>query len=265
MAIALVLSGATGRMGRTLEQILAGSSAFRIVGGIVAPFDLPSESRPENSPPLVLPEDAADVLAQADAVLDFSVPGQLLTLLQQHGDLLAGRALVVGTTALDDDVLLALDGAARRGPVVRSANFSVGVNLLLALVERAAGVLGPDLFDVEIVELHHRQKRDSPSGTAIALGELIAAVRNSQFGLVRRDGRSGMTKERPPDEIGVHSLRGGDSAGEHRILFLGNSERIELMHQANDRSIFAHGALLAVRWAVGREAGHYSMRDVLGA
>lgn len=264
MSTAVAISGATGRMGRTLQRIIANSPDFHVIGGIAAERHLPAGPSPDGSPPLVAPEEAGPILMDAEAIVDFSAGSQLLQLLDQFGECVAGRALVVGTTALTDEVLLALRRASQCAPLVQSANFSPGINLLLALVERAAALLESDDFDAEIVEAHHGMKVDAPSGTAIALGEAISAGRQVDLTKVRRDGRSGLTGERPDGQIGFHSIRGGDLAGEHRVMFLGEAERLEMAHQTSDRRVFAHGALLAVKWAVSREPGWYSMRDVLG-
>ena len=156
-----------------------------------------------------------------------------------------------------------LERAAERGAVLQAANFSVGVNLLLALAERAAAVLGDD-YDVEIVEAHHRRKADAPSGTALALGESVAAGRGVKLGEVRVDGRSGRPGERARGEIGFHALRGGEIVGEHEVAFIGAKERVTLGHVASDRALFAEGALRAARWIAGKPAGRYTMADVLG-
>jgi 4-hydroxy-tetrahydrodipicolinate reductase len=183
---------------------------------------------------------------------------------ERHAAALDGRALVVGTTGLDDDTVKQLDALARRTAVLVAANFSVGVNLLLGLAEQAARVLPAATYDVEIVETHHGRKLDAPSGTALALGEAVARGRSVELAGVRRDGRSGTTGERPRGEIAFHALRGGSVAGEHHLHFLGQRERIELAHHAEDRALFAEGALVAARWITGRAPGRYTMGDVLG-
>jgi len=206
---------------------------------------------------------APEILRRANVVIDFSAPPLLSTLLDEHRDSLAGRALVVGTTGLDANLLEALESFATVSPVLRSANFSVGVNLLLALAEQAARVLG-DKYDAEIVETHHRRKTDAPSGTALELGRAVARGLGTDLEQVRRDGRAGHTGERPRGEIGLHAVRGGDVVGEHRVLLLGERERIELGHVAADRALFAEGALRAARWLAGRDPGSYTMHQVLG-
>ncbi|HUE96775.1 MAG TPA: 4-hydroxy-tetrahydrodipicolinate reductase [Longimicrobiaceae bacterium] len=259
-ATRIILSGATGRMGRTVAGLAAGDPSFAVVGGI----DRDSADRSPGDPlELVSPTGAASLLEGSDAVIDFSAPEFLTQLLEANGDALRGVALVVGTTGLGDDEERLLNGVAERSPVLTAANFSVGVNLLLSLVESAARALGPE-YDIEIVETHHRRKEDAPSGTALALGESIARGRGQSLGPVRRDGRTGRPGARPEGEIGFHSLRGGDIIGDHQVHFIGEVERLELTHRASDRALFAAGALRAVRWLAGREPGRYSMRDVLG-
>lgn len=233
-------------MGQTLTRLIADSHDFELVGGI----DRDSKN--------------VELLSRADVVIDFSAVPALASLLNQHGQRLAGRALVVGTTGLTPEVQRLLAEAARKSAVLVSANFSVGVNLMLNLVAAAARVLSADHFDVEIVEAHHRRKVDAPSGTALALGQAIADARGAALADLRRDGRSGQTGERPHGEIGFHALRGGDIVGEHRVAFVGARERIEIAHAAQDRALFAEGALVAARWMAGKPAGSYSMKDVLG-
>lgn len=256
--IGLVVSGATGRMGGAVAKLAAAHPHFRFLGGLA-----PEGGDADAYPKLVTLRAAADLLHSADAVIDFSAPAFLAELLTTRAAELAGRAVVVGTTGLDDDARRALDAAAERAPVLVASNFSVGVNLLLVLAERAARALGPE-YDVEIVEAHHRRKEDAPSGTALALGNAVARGREVPLDSVRRDGRSGRPGARPPGEIGFHALRGGDVVGEHSVLFLGDLETVELAHRASDRGLFAAGALRAAAWLVGRAPGRYSMRDVLG-
>lgn len=256
----VAVSGAGGRMGRALARLAADDGATTLVGGIGRDD---SAEPPDGYPALATPAAAAPLLRDADALIDFSAPDFLAEILRAQADALAGRALVVGTTGLDADGERLLAAAAERSPVLVAANFSVGVNLLLALAQRAAAALGEE-YDVEIVEAHHRRKEDAPSGTALALGEAVAAGLGVPLADVRRDGRSGRPGARPAGEIGFHAVRGGEVVGEHQVLFLGGMDRIELVHRAADRALFADGALRAARWLVGRPAGRYSMMDVLG-
>jgi 4-hydroxy-tetrahydrodipicolinate reductase len=258
--VRVVLSGATGRMGTTLAALMAEDESFHLLGGIGR---MPEQGCDIGCPVVETPETAGQWIRDADVVIDFSAPELLRRMLEMHGGHLEGTALIVGTTGLMPEERAMLERAAGRGAVLQAANFSVGVNLLQALAERAAAVLGDD-YDVEIVEAHHRRKVDAPSGTALALGESVAAGRGVDLASVRVDGRSGRSGERPRGEIGFHALRGGDVVGEHRVMFIGERERIELAHLAQDRALFAEGALRAAKWIAGKPAGTYTMRDVLG-
>jgi len=194
---------------------------------------------------------------EVDVVIDFTAPAAA-----QATSALAverGAGLVIGTTALEASDLQALRRAAQRIPIVHSPNMSIGVNLLFELTRRTAETLAG--YDVELVEMHHRSKRDAPSGTALRLLEILDDARGPMH---RRHGRQGATSGRPPDEVGVHALRGGDVTGDHLLIFAGEGERVELTHRATSRRAFALGAVMAIRFVVGREPGIYSMRDVLG-
>jgi 4-hydroxy-tetrahydrodipicolinate reductase len=258
--IRIVLSGATGRMGQTLARMIADDPALALVGGIGHGGGSGSGAV---NPLAETPADAAAWIGGADVLVDFSSPELLRGILDAHGDALAGRALVVGTTGLEAADQARLKELSGRMAVLQAANFSVGVNLLLALAEQASRALGED-YDVEIVETHHRRKLDAPSGTALALGQAVARGRGVSLDQVRVDGRSGTPGARPRGEVGFHALRGGDVVGEHRVMWIGDRERIELAHLAQDRALFAEGALRAARWMAGRKAGSYSMREVLG-
>lgn len=258
--VRIVLSGATGRMGQTLAGLIADGGGMRLLGGIGR---MPERGCDIGCPIVETPETAGGWIREADVVVDFSAPELLRRLLEMHGDALAGRALVVGTTGLTEDEQVLLARQAERSAVLQAANFSVGVNLLVALAEQAASVLGDD-YDVEIVEAHHRRKADAPSGTALALGEAVARGRGVALGEVRIDGRSGRPGERPRGEIAFHAVRGGDIVGEHSVMLIGERERVTLGHAAQDRALFAEGALRAARWMAGQAPGTYTMRDVLG-
>jgi 4-hydroxy-tetrahydrodipicolinate reductase len=259
-ALRVVLSGVTGRMGTVLAELIRLDYGIELVGGIGR---IPERGCDAGCPIVETPETAGAWIREADVVIDFSSPELFGRLLEGQGDALAGKALVVGTTGLGDDGERALDEAARRTAVLPAANFSIGVNLLLALAEEAAAALG-DGYDAEVVEAHHRRKADAPSGTALALGEALARGRGVSLADVRADGRSGISGERPRGEIGFHSVRGGDIVGEHRVMLIGEREQVELGHVARDRALFAEGALRAARWLAGKPAGRYTMRDVLG-
>ena len=259
MALRVVLSGATGRMGGTLRRLIGEDPELELVGGL----DRDEAGSSPEFPRVTRLDGAAELLADADLLIDFSAPEFLARLLSGHSAALAGKGLLVGTTGLGDDERRLLDTASRNSPVLVSANFSVAVNLMLVFAEQAAGVLGAE-YDVEIVESHHRRKEDAPSGTALALGEAVAQGREVELSSVRRDGRSGRPGARPIGEIGFHSLRGGDVVGEHDVMFIGPMDRLTLSHHAADRSLFAAGALRAARWLAGKPSGLYTMRQVLG-
>lgn len=257
--VRIVVSGATGRMGSTLARLCAEDDQFELVGGL----DRDGGDGAAAFPTVLTVAGAAELIDRAEAVIDFSAPAFLHEMLEAHGDALAGRALVVGTTGLGEAEHALLGRQASRSPVLVAANFSVGVNVLLSLAESAAAALGPE-YDLEILEAHHRRKEDAPSGTALALGEAVARGRGLDLGEARRDGRTGRPGARATDEIGFHAVRGGDVVGDHQVLFLGDRERVELVHRASDRALFAAGALRAAGWLRGREPGRYTMKDVLG-
>ncbi len=261
---AIAVNGAAGRMGRVIAALARERADFIVVGGIDRAALSDAEAQAAGYPRIVSTADADAVLRSADVVLDFSAPAGLAALLDLREAPLAGKALVIGTTALGEAELARVAAAEQHMAVLLAANFSVGVNLLLKLAEDAARALPPDRYDVEIVETHHRRKADAPSGTALALGRAVAAGRGTTLEAVRRDGRTGQTGQRPTGEIAFHALRGGGVAGEHSVLFIGERERIELGHAASDRSLFAEGALDAARWIAGKQPGRYSMAQVLG-
>ncbi|MGH7470823.1 MAG: 4-hydroxy-tetrahydrodipicolinate reductase [Longimicrobiales bacterium] len=260
----VVISGATGRMGQTLAALIETSAEWELVGGIDRDAFSGGAAEAHGFSSIVTAQDADRVIRAADVVLDFSAPEGLANLLARQTQNLAGKVLVVGTTGLSPDGLAALERSAQHSAVMLSANYSVGVNLMLDLVANAARVLPAHGFDVEIVETHHRHKADAPSGTALLLGKVIAEARGMALEPARRDGRSGKTGERAQGEIAFHALRGGEVVGEHRVLFLGAHQRFEIAHAAADRGLFAEGALLAARWLMGKPPGRYTMKDVLG-
>lgn len=263
MALDVVVSGATGRMGRTLARLIGEAEDLRALGGIAR--QPPEQDAAATGYPEIVPvAEAREMVRRAEVVIDFSAPQQLADLLTICGDSLAGRALLVGTTGLTTRIDTQLHDLARSAAVLVAPNFSVGVNLLLDLVERAARALPADRYDVEIVETHHRRKEDAPSGTALALGEAAARGRGESLEESRRDGRSGRVGPREPDEIGFHAVRGGAVSGEHIVHILGDQERMALSHSALSRDLFAEGALMAARWIATREPGRYEMKDVLG-
>lgn len=265
MSIELVVSGATGRMGRALGRLIAEADDLTALGGIAPEGGADAEDGHGDAyPEIVEVADARELIARAHVVIDFSAPEQLRRILEEHAQALRGRALVVGTTGLGAELETALDRLAAETAVLSAPNFGVGVNLLLGLVEKAARALADGRYDVEITEAHHGRKEDAPSGTALALGRAVAAGRGDELERVRRDGRSGHTGARPVGEIGFHAMRGGEVVGEHAVHFLGARERIVIQHIAQTRDLFADGALVAARWLARKEPGRYTMADVLG-
>ena len=204
--------------------------------------------------------DVAKLADGSDALVDFSAPQALEGNL--HAALGAGIPILVGTTGLEEEHQRRLDDTARAIPVLQTGNTSLGVTMLAHLVKEAASRLGPD-WDIEIVEMHHRMKVDAPSGTALLLGEAAAAGRGIELAANTESGRHGHTGRRAEGAIGFAALRGGTVAGEHSAIFAGEQERITLSHLAEDRAIFARGAVRAATWLIGREPGRYTMEDVL--
>lgn len=251
-------------MGGAIARLAQARPGVRVSAGIARMPGNAGEAEALGCDVIVGMADAADVIAACDVVIDVSSADATPGLLRGAGGALHGRALVVGTTGLAGETQRALDSLSSDTAVLVAANFSIGVNLLLVLAERVAGVLGSGDYDVEVVEAHHGRKVDAPSGTALALGEAVARGRGVDLHAVQRDGRSGRTGERPEGEIGMHAVRGGGVIGEHRLLFLGDRECIELRHEALDRSLFAAGAVHAAEWIAGRPPGRYTMQQVLG-
>ena len=251
--------GALGRMGESVRVALAADAVLRLTAALEAPGHARIGERIEQG--VAIGDDAAAALADCDVAIDFSVPAATLATLRAAAD--AGVAYVTGTTGFDDAGRKEIAALAQRIPVLHAPNFSVAVNVLTWLTREAARRLGPD-YDAEIIELHHAAKRDAPSGTALRLAEAIAEARGQ--GLAERlvAARAGEIGARPRGAIGVQSLRGGDNPGEHTVLFVGDGERLELVHRAATRDHFARGAVRAAGWLVGRAPGLYGMEEVLG-
>ncbi|HAL72674.1 MAG TPA: 4-hydroxy-tetrahydrodipicolinate reductase [Verrucomicrobiales bacterium] len=203
----------------------------------------------------------SEALPKCSCTIDFSSHHFTQELLAES--LRLGKGLVIGTTGHTDEELALIKEASKTIPVVFASNFSVGVNTLFWLTRKAAELLGPD-FDLEVVEMHHRMKKDSPSGTARTLVEILADVRGLDYDTDCRHGRFGDVGARTPKEIGVHALRGGDVVGDHTVVFANVGERVELTHKASSRDTFAGGAVRAARWLADKPAGLYDMQDVLG-
>lgn len=265
-AAALVVCGAAGRMGRAITALIAAEPKARLKAAIEAPGN-PALGHDAGvlagGTPLGVPV-TADYAAAATAdsvTLDFTSPAATLEHLRVA---VANRAgIVIGTTGFSAAEQRGLDALAPRTRCVVAANMSIGVNVLLTLVERAAAALG-DGFDPEIVELHHRLKVDAPSGTALALGRAVAAGLGRDFERSARLAREGIVGRRGDEEIGIVALRGGDVIGDHTVVFAGMGERLELSHRAQSRDCLARGALRAGLWLADQPVGRYAMRDVLG-
>ena len=255
-AMRIGVAGAGGRMGLLLVAEIA-AAGHQVAGGTLRPGS-------GNAPPPGVPvqPDMAVLAAQSDVVIDFTHASTV----QTHAAALqrASAAWVLGTSGLSAADEAAVAEASASIPVVYAANFSPGVNLVLALAEQVAAVLPAETYDAEIVEMHHRHKVDAPSGTAIGLGRAVARGRGVRLEDVMASGRDGHTGPRPPGAIGFAALRGGQIVGEHTLLFAAGAEQIALTHRAFDRRVFAAGAVRAAGWAVGRTPGLYSMLDVLG-
>jgi 4-hydroxy-tetrahydrodipicolinate reductase len=239
----VIITGSKGRMGFALLACAPQHREIEVVGQIDQGDDLRA------------------VINRADVVIDFSSHSATATIAELCAT--HGKAVVVGTTGHDDSEKSRITHHAARIPMVLSSNYSTGVNTLFWLTRKAAEILGPG-YDLEVVEMHHRLKKDAPSGTAKSLAEILAAVRNQQLAKVARHGREGIVGERTAEEIGIHSVRGGDVVGDHRVIFATPGERVELTHKASSRETFAHGALRAALWVVQQKPGLYDMQDVLG-
>lgn len=250
--IKIAVAGVCGHMGRAIVSALAGDPAFALVGGF---------GRAGSAGDGLI--DRSVAIEAADVILDFttgSAAAELAGLCATRG----GPALVIGATGFEQDELTRISEAARKIPIVRSGNFSIGLNMLVGLVAQAARTLPAEAWDIEVLEAHHRRKIDAPSGTALMLGEAAAEGRGVSLSSVEQRAREGITGARQIGEIGFAVLRGGGIVGEHSVMFAAAEEIVTLSHSAIDRSMFARGALAAARWIVGRDAGEYDMQDVLG-
>lgn len=239
----LLINGSKGRMGQMLIACAAEDPTLNVAAAIDAG------------------DDFAGAVPPSDAVIDFSHHNTIELVLARCVE--NRKTLVIGTTGHTDAQVACIRHASNQIPIVFAPNYSVGVNTLFWLTRKATEILGPS-FDLEVVEMHHRMKKDSPSGTAKRLAEILAEVRSLQYNNDVRHGRHGIVGERTSAEIGMHAVRGGDVVGDHTVIFAAMGERVELSHQASSRETFARGALRAAQWAHGREPGLYDMQDVLG-
>lgn len=264
--IRLAITGAAGKMGRALVRAalevpeLSVAAAWERPGHPDLGRDAGETAGAARLGVSVTPMDAAD-LSACDVVIDFSAPAPTAELAGKAAA--AGTALVIGTTGLSEAQLGQVREASRRVPVMYATNYSLGVNLLWALARQTAAALG-EAFDIEIIEAHHNQKKDAPSGTAVTLYEELCRGRGLDPKRTARCGREGLTGARTKSEIGIHAVRGGDIVGDHTVLFAGPYERLEFKHQAHSRDVFARGAARAAAWIAGKPAGWYGMKDVLG-
>jgi 4-hydroxy-tetrahydrodipicolinate reductase len=239
----LIINGANGRMGQTLVACATGDSDLHIFATID------------------VGDDISTVISGTDAIIDFSHHSTIEPVLVRCIE--HKKTLVIGTTGHTDGQVAAIKHASAHIPIVFAPNYSIGVNTLFWLTRKATEILGPG-FDLEVVEMHHRLKKDAPSGTAKRLVEILAEVRNLKYNEDARHGRHGIVGQRTDAEIGVHAIRGGDVVGDHTVIYAAQGERVELTHKASSRETFARGALRAALWAHGKPAGLYDMQDVLG-
>ena len=264
--IKAIVAGAGGRMGGRIITMINEAPDVTLGGAFEHP-ESPAAGQDAGTvaglPPLgvTIATSLSDVMDKGDVIIDFTFHEATV----KHAETAAesGKPMVIGTTGFSADELDTIKGLAHRFPCILAPNMSVGVNLLYKLIDMAAKVLGDD-YDIEIVEAHHRMKKDAPSGTALQLGRVAAAALGRDLDKVGVFERSGIIGERSREEIGIQTVRAGDIVGEHTVLFGGVGERIEIVHRASSRDTFAKGAVRAAEWIVSREAGFYDMQDVLG-
>lgn len=262
----IIIVGAGGRMGRTLTRLVHQTDGCKVGGGLEvegSPYlgaDM-GELAGLGNIDVAISDDPLPLFVAADGVLDFTIPSASV---QFAGIAAQARIVhVIGTTGFSEADEAKIDAAARHATIVKSGNMSLGVNLLAALARKVAAALDED-FDIEVLEMHHRHKIDAPSGTALLLGEAAAEGREVSLNQRSIKVRDGITGARDAGDIGFATLRGGGVVGEHSVIFAGQSERIELSHRAENRDLFAEGAVKAALWAQGRGPGLFSMTDVLG-
>ncbi len=239
----LLINGAKGRMGRAIIECAETDSAVEVTGEAESDAELVA------------------ALPNSDAIIDFTHADVTARVLERSVE--AKKILIIGTTGQSEAVRAQIAETARIIPIVFAPNYSVGVNTLFWLTRKAAEILGPE-FDLEVVEMHHRLKKDAPSGTARGLAEILTEVRNLQYASDIRHGREGMVGERTSNEIGMHAIRGGDVVGDHTVIFANIGERVELTHKASSRDTFAKGSIHAAKWARNQPPGLYTMQHVLG-
>jgi 4-hydroxy-tetrahydrodipicolinate reductase len=264
--IKAVVTGAAGRMGSRIINVLSSSEGIALSGALEkkgqallgqdagGPAGVPATG-------IKVADDLAETLKGGDVLIDFTFPEASLENLKACAA--HGKAAVIGSTGFTKEQLAEVQKLVQKIPCVLSPNMSVGVNVCFKVLADLAKILGPD-FDAEIVEWHHRLKKDAPSGTAVRMGEVVAAALGRNYREVAKYHREGITGARTTEEIGMQTVRGGDIVGEHTVYFIGMGERIELTHRAHTRDMFARGAVRAAKWVVGKKPGLYDMQDVLG-
>jgi 4-hydroxy-tetrahydrodipicolinate reductase len=264
--IKAVVTGAAGRMGSRIINILSTTEGFSL-GGALEKQGNASIGQDAGlaagiaATGVKITDDLAAAIAAGDVLIDFTFPEVSLGHLKACAA--QGRAAVIGSTGFTKEQLAEVNTYTAKIPCVLSPNMSVGVNVCFKVLSDLAKILGPD-FDAEIVEWHHRMKKDAPSGTAVRMGEVVAKALGRDYPKVAKYHREGMTGVRTNEEIGMQTVRGGDIVGEHTVFFIGMGERIELTHRAHTRDMFARGAVRAAKWVVGKKPGLYDMQDVLG-
>ncbi len=264
--IKILVIGAAGRMGKTIVSCINDTPGVEIAGGTEMPGS-PAVGKdvgdiagigPRN---VFIGTDLGKALQACDTAIDFSTPESTMETLRQAARL--GKAVVVGSTGFSTEQKKEISDLCRKIRCVLAPNMSIGVNAVFKIAADLAKVLG-DAYDVEIVEAHHKFKKDAPSGTAMRIAEIVAQALGRDLGEVGVYGRQGMTPGRSPKEIGVHTVRAGDIVGEHRLIFGGMGETVEIVHRAQSRETFARGAVRAAQWVAGQPNGLYDMQDVLG-
>jgi 4-hydroxy-tetrahydrodipicolinate reductase len=255
----IAIAGAAGRMGQMLIAEIARTEGCTLAAALEGPGS--NKLGTDAGGGVKIVADAAQAIGAADTLIDFTVPAATLAHARIAAD--KGVAMVIGTTGLNPEQTAEVHDCAKKTPIMWAANMSIGVNVLLALVERTASMLDP-AYDIEVLEMHHRHKIDAPSGTALALGRAAAAGRKVKLEDVWRKSRDGHTGARPTGEIGFATLRGGEEVGVHTVMFAAAGERLELSHRAFSRETYASGAVRAALWLKGKKPGLYGMKDVLG-
>jgi 4-hydroxy-tetrahydrodipicolinate reductase len=266
--IKAVVTGAAGRMGSRIINVLSTSEGIRLSGAVerkghaqVGQDANGPAGIPAGGVLTLITDDLAAALKTGEVLIDFTFPETSLGHLKACAE--QGKAVVIGSTGFTKEQLTEVEKLVKTVPCVLSPNMSVGVNVCFKVLADLAKILGPE-FDAEIVEWHHRLKKDAPSGTAVRMGEVVARALGRDYHKVAKYHREGMTGVRTNEEIGMQTVRGGDIVGEHTVYFIGMGERIELTHRAHTRDMFARGAVRAAKWVVGKKPGLYDMQDVLG-